>query len=369
MSIRARLSSSLLAGALAAAALLALPASGAAQPACSGTGEHLMSWPDAAPVWQFCWLRPQDSSGHSGSGLEIRDVHYNGHLVLKRGHVPMLNVQYVPGGCGCYRDWQDQQVIFQADNIITQGVYAEPDVPAQTVCDTGGSGGDIGSFNGVAAEKFADPLVMTTQFQAGWYRYTMKWKFWMDGRIQPVFGFAAVDASCVSFTHRHHAYWRLDFDIDNAENDIVTEGPDPATGGGGGAGRPGPRPQIQVLATEGMRRNNQPNLTWSVIDSGTHRGYRIVPGTETELPADAFSQGDLWALVYHDNEIDDGHTIGQGTCEVDFSPWLNDEALFGDVVVWYRTGANHLGGDIDDCHIVGPTLVPIGDWSVGGGPH
>ena len=244
-------------------------------------------------------------------------MHYNGHLVLKRGHVPMLNVEYEPGGCGCYRDWQDQQVVFQADNVITQGVYAEPDVAAETVCDTGGSGGDIGSFNGVSAEKFADPLVLTTQFEAGWYRYTMKWKFYMDGRIQPVFGFAAIDASCVSYTHRHHAYWRLDFDIDNPENDIVTEAAAPPPGGGGG-GRPGPRPQVQVLQTEAKRVNNQPNLTWTVTDSATHRGYRIVPGEETELAADDFSIGDLWALAYHANEIDDGHDIGD--CPVDVRP-------------------------------------------------
>ena len=62
--------------------------------------------------------------------LEIRNVYYNGHLVLKRGHVPILNVKYETGGCGgpslCYRDWQDEQSEFQADNIITQNSYAEP---------------------------------------------------------------------------------------------------------------------------------------------------------------------------------------------------------------------------------------------------
>ena len=90
----------------------AMPAS--AQPACSGPDERLMSWPDVNPVWQFCWLRPADSSGANGSGIEIRDVHYNGHLVLKRGHVPIVNVQYDSGSCGganhCYRDWTNTRV-------------------------------------------------------------------------------------------------------------------------------------------------------------------------------------------------------------------------------------------------------------------
>ena len=337
-------------------------ASALSQPVCNPPDEHLMSWPDVNPVWQFCWLRPADSSGLQGSGLEIRKVYYNGHLVLKAGHVPMLNVEYEPGGCGCYRDWQDQQVVFQADNVVTPNVYAEPTVPAQTVCDTGGSGGDVGSFNGVSAEKFSDPLVLTTQFEAGWYRYTMKWKFYMDGRIEPVFGYASINASCVSFTHRHHAYWRLDFDIDGPDNDIVTEGPNPGTGGRGR-----PKPPIMNLSTEQKRLNNRPNLTWSVADTGTHRGYRLVPGSETELPVDAFSIGDVWALRYHPSEIDDGH--GLGDCPVEFEPWLNSETLPGDVVVWYRTGSNHPGGDLDDCHTVGPMLVPFGNWAPDGGGH
>jgi hypothetical protein len=352
--------------AVAAAALLAAP-SASAQPACNLSGEHLMSWPDANPVWQFCWLRPQDSSGSRGSGLEIRDVYYNGHMVLKRGHVPMLNVQYNPGGCGCYRDWQYQQDYFTSDGIITQGVYAEPTSPPLTVCDVGGgvdtcTSGQPNCFNGVAAEKLADRLILTTQFEAGWYRYMMKWRFFLDGRIQPVFGFSAVNASCINYTHKHHAYWRLDFDIDGPDNDIATEGPNPSPGP-----RPGPRYPIVPLQTETMRVANRPDITWSVIDSQTHRGYRIVQGDEVALPADTFSEGDLWLLKYNANEIDDGGTISN--CPVNFTNFLNGESTVGDIVVWYRTGWLHIGGDLADCDQVGPTLYPIGDWSPPPGPH
>jgi hypothetical protein len=359
-------------GAFVLAGVILGAATAGAQPVCNLAGEHLMSWPDVDPVWQFCWLRAPDSSGSNGSGVEIRNVYYNGHLVMKRGHVPMLNVQYLQTSCGCdcYRDWEDQQDYFLADNIITPDVYAEPTSPTQTVCDVGGgidvcSSGDPNCFRGVAAEKLADRLILTTQFEAGWYRYTMRWRFYLDGRIEPVFGFSAVNAGCVSCTHKHHAYWRFDFDIDSAGNDIVSEGPNPSVSGGNG--RPGPKPHITVLPLETMRLNNQPNVTWSVTDTGTHRGYRIVPGIETALPADAFSQGDFWAFQYHPNEIDDGH--GLGNCPVDFNGWLNGESLNGDVVVWYRAGWLHEGGDLVDCDQVGPTLYPIGDWSLSGGGH
>jgi hypothetical protein len=341
-----------------------------AQPACNLTGEHLMSWPDVNPVWQFCWLRPADSSGSNGSGIEIRDVYYNGRLVMKRGHVPMLNVQYIQTSCGCncYRDWEYSQSHFTSDGIVTPHVYAEPTSPPITECDAGGgvdtcTSGQPNCFDGVAAEKLADRLILTTQMDAGWYRYMIKWRFYLDGRIEPVYGFGAVNAGCVSCSHKHHAYWRFDFDIDGAGNDIVTEGPNPADGGG----RTGVRPPLVVLPTETMRVNDYPGITWSVIDSQTRRGYRIVPGAETALPADNFSQGDLWALIYHAGEIDDGHTLGQ--CPVDFSSWLNGESLAGDVVLWYRTGWLHVSGDLSPCELEGPTLYPIGDWSPPPGPH
>jgi hypothetical protein len=352
-----------LAAALFAAAILCAAAPAAAQPACNLAGEHLMSWPDNNPVWQFCWLRAPDSSGSNGSGLEIRDVYYNGHLVMKRGHVPMLNVEYLQTSCGCdcYRDWEYQQDYFKADNIITPHVYAEPTLPAQTVCDVGGgqdvcSQGQPNCFDGVAAEKLVDRLVLTTQFEAGWYRYVMRWRFYLDGRIEPVFGFGAVSAGCVSCTHKHHAYWRFDFDIDGSVPNVVTEGPNPAQ-----ASRPGPRPRIVALPSETMRVVNYPGITWSVTDPAAHRGYRLVPGIETSLPADSFSQGDLWALRYNANQIDDGH--GLGNCPVNFAPWMNNESLNGDVVLWYRTGWLHVGGDLADCDQVGPTLYPVGDWS------
>ncbi len=328
----------------------------AAQASCSGN-EHLMSWPDTDPVWQFCWLRPAQSSGNSGSGIELRNVYYNGHLVLKRAHIPILNVEYLPGGCGCFRDWMNGEVRFEADNVISPG-YAEPTVPPVTVCDAGGSGGDVGSFTGVAAEKLADELILTSQTSAGWYRYIMKWKFHLDGRIEPYIGFAAVADSCISFTHKHHAYWRFDFDIDGPGSDVVTEGPAPVPPGG----RPGPRYPTVNLPTEAMRKM-RPALTWSVADSVTHRGYRLVPGAETELPVDTFSVGDVWVLKYKSNELDDAGQSGP-PCAIKFNNLLNPpEGLSSDLVLWYRTGAYHQGGELDDCHEVGPVLVPFGDWS------
>jgi hypothetical protein len=336
-----------------------------------------MSWPAESPVWAFCWLRPADSSGASGSGLEIRDVHYNGHLVLRRGHVPIINVQYdrAGGGCGganrCYRDWMYAERSYLSDNVCPppNGAncgYAEPACPPVTVCEHP-TGEDVCKvppedcervcFTGVSAEKLADRLILTSQTSAGWYRYTMKWTFFLDGRLQPFFGFAAVTDNCVNFPHHHNAYWRLDFDIDGPTDDVVTEGLESAPPARGGR-----KPPIVLLRTEAMRLHSQPGLTWSVADEQTRRGYRLVPGAETDYPADEFAVGDVWLLNYSAKELDD---VGQSgpACAIKIGNYLGGEPLSRDVVVWYRTGAPHAAAELDDCHAVGPMLRPFGDWS------
>ncbi len=325
----------------------------AATPVCTGNA-RLMQWPATNPVWEFCFLRPQASSGPNGSGLELRDVYYRGHLVLKQAHAPILNVKYASGAsCNCYRDWSFQEVRFQADNVIAPG-YSEPTSPPLTVCDTGGNGGDVGSFTGVAAEKLADRLILTTQFGAGWYRYTMKWKFFLDGRIVPWFGFAALNASCVAFDHTHHVYWRLDFDIDGAVGDSIEPGPPPGIPAGGSGG------PFKFKSTE-FTRLADPSLTWIVRDGATGLGYRVLPGKST-VP-DAFAVSDYWFLKYRSTEIDDSGQPGPA-CAIKFNGFLNGESIEDtDVVVWLRGGAFHKGGQLDDCEPTQFTLEPVGDWN------
>ncbi len=336
---------------VALAAVLVLAARAEATPTCPDSF-HLMQWPTSSPVWEFCWTQAPNSSGSNGSGLEIRDVTYNGHLVLARAHTPIINVNYDPGGCGCYRDWALTETRFEADNVVFPG-YAEPTSPPKTVCDRGGSAGDVGDFYGVAAEKLSDHLILTTQFESGWYRYTMKWIFWLDGRIDPRFSFAAVSAGCAPYSHKHNVYWRFDFDVDGAGGDRLTE----SRSGAITRSRSFPRPTM---------RRTYPGTTWTVDDVVTHRGYRIVPGAETEDVADGYAVGDLWLLGQRDDELDDSSVPGN-MCAIRIGAFLHDRpaprVYNGDLVVWYRGGAFHYASALDDCHTVGPTLEPVGDWS------
>jgi hypothetical protein len=315
----------------------------AAAQACDA--DHAIAWPESSPVWQICWVSPPNSSGIDGSGLEIASVHYNGKLVLYGGHVPVLNVKYDPGGCGgiggSYRDWAYELAPFEADNVIRPG-YAEPTVPPQTVCDHPGTDG--GSFEGVAAEKLADRLILTTQLRAGWYRYVHTWTFFLDGTLQPGFRFTAVDNPCTPLAHYHNVYWRLDFDLEGSANDAVDEYD-------AGTWRP--------MITEAQRlRSPATGRTWRVRDKVTGSGYEVIPAPEEDV-ADAWSVADMWALAYGDNELDDGGATGDLDGDrAHMDRYVTGQSIDGtDVVFWYRAGFRHDGPA--DCEIAGPTLQPI----------
>jgi hypothetical protein len=307
--------------------------------------DHAIAWPDSNPVWQICWVSPPNSSGIDGSGLEIMSVHYNGRLVLYGGHVPVLNVRYDPGGCGgiggSYRDWAHELARFDADNVVRPG-YAEPTVPPQTVCDHPGTDG--GTFEGVAAEKLADRLILTTQLSAGWYRYVHTWTFFLDGTLQPGFRFTAVDNPCTPLAHYHNVYWRLDFDIEGSANDAIDEY-DSGT--------------WTTMSSEAQRlRSPATGRTWRVRDKVTGSGYEVVPAPEEDV-ADGWSVADMWALAYGDGELDDGGaTMDLDGDRAHMDRYVTGQGIDGsDVVLWYRAGFRHDGPA--DCEIAGPTLQPI----------
>ncbi len=321
---------------------------------CSATPTGHVEWPADNPVWSFDFIRPQNSSGSDGSGLELRDVYYNGRLVFKRAHTPVLNVEYDGSGCSCFRDWADSEAGFATDGIRAGSESCFADATAGnviTTCDLSG-GGDAGSFRGIAAEEFDGPggvreLVLTSHMSAGWYRYRIKWHFYSDGRVWPEFSFAAASATCTSQAHRHHVYWRFDFDIDGADGDVIRE-VNPTAG------------TETALTTEAARTWGNPadGIYWTVSDNTTGAGYQVVPSAaDLLLPVDAFSKTDALALRYNASEIDDGSS----SCAINYNSMVNGQAIAGeDVVFWYRSGALHTGGNPWECDIVGPTLVPFG---------
>lgn len=89
-------------------------------------------------------------------------------------------------------------------------------------------------------------------------------------------------------------YWRFDFDIEGAPNDLLE------------------RflffifwADWDAVKTEVSQPRSLVGFVWRVRDKVTGRGYRVVPGSDNGI-ADSFAVADNWALRYWGTEIDDG---------------------------------------------------------------
>lgn len=356
-----------------------------ASPNCGVTGANQQTTPrntagsatltitdNGNTIWQMSVTRPSISAGTMASAIELKDVKYKGKSVLKRGHVPILNVKYVNDACGPYRDWQYQEGQFAtgtgAFTDLAAGVRDLGTFQATTALE---NGTDTGNFRGVAIYRQGSEVVLVTEMEAGWYRYINEWRFDMNGTIRPRFGFGATTNGCTCLTHDHHVYFRLDFDVFQSNNTMYEVIGDP-TAEFAERGR-------KITLEERFTRSATQQKYYRIV--GGKRSYRLIPGPLDGI-ADTFGRGDMWLLRWKSGttnlqqEIDDGHTSISSNCEADLAQFTNNEATDNqDIVVWYHAtvrhspttnsfmctptgrgipGRNILTGD----KVVGPDLVP-----------
>jgi hypothetical protein len=305
-------------------------------------------------LWSLIVVRPRDSSPTTfakGSGVELRQVHYRGRLVLWQAHVPILNVLYDDGVT--FRDWQNQETPFLVDGTDPVGSgWRVCTSPPATILE---SGTDAGNFQGVALWYDAGELRIVSEVQAGWYRYVSDWRLRDDGTIGPRFGFAGTRNPRTCMRHQHHVYWRFDIDIEGAGRDVIQQ-----------RGLIFPqRPAWTSIIRETSRRRSFLTRQWRVTDRDTGRGYSISPGV-ADGTADAYGVSDLWFLRYRGTELDDGVSVVGGSpaqTQTQLDQYVTGESIDGtDVVVWY---AGHFLHDEEhpsphQGHIIGPELRPIG---------
>lgn len=332
------------------------------------TGVNHVTWPAGNPVWDFCWARPADSSGSAGSGVELIDVRYKGTLILGRAHVPLLNVKYAPNvsACGganlCYRDWLFSEQDFACSPC--QDAAGAPvsctefsavqctgtAVPATTVCQHPGT--DAGNFSGVAVEDFGTSLRLTSQCMTGWYRYIPVWEFFADGTIQARFDATSVDATCVAYTHEHHAYWRFDFDVNGSAGNFVDE----MLPGGGTQRVTTERNFIDTSPSRSRWRIGNAGSPWAV-EVARNAGDGAAGDTNPSVPND-FPIADGWVLAYNAGEITDATPVNG--CGAGLNAFDTNQPVDGaDIVLWVRAGALHegeAGGMAQDCSMFGPTI-------------
>jgi hypothetical protein len=306
-------------------------------------------------LWDLVVVRPRDSSGTNGSGVELRAVDYRGQRVLFRAHLPILNVAYDPegqaSGCGpTYRDWQHEESCFTAEgDEPVAGFRLCPSAP-QTILESGVDGGD---FRGVALWLDGEELVIVSQLRAGWYRYVSEWRLSADGTIRPRFGFAAAANPCTCKVHVHHAYWRFDFDILAPNGNVIQEHNDPPVLS---------TSNWHTIRQEVRRARVGQSRYWRVRNIRASQGYAIRPGP-ADGNADDYGAGDLWVLRYHPEELDDnqGFTTDPHRSRAGLDRFLTGESVERqDLVVWYGAHFTHDAGPGAEAagHRVGPDLVP-----------
>ena len=356
-----------------------IPSAGQGTTSNGTAGQYQLTvFQNGGPLWEMLVIRPSASSGRSSerSGIELRDVRYRGKSVLKRGHAPILNVQYENNTCGPYRDWQYQEGMFNAPSEgatdPAPGIrILAPGQIATTALDTGN---DTGNFRGVAvyfpssglgtADALGNAIsgreiIMVSEMNAGWYRYIMEWRFALDGTIRPRYGFGAINNSCVCAAHNHHVYWRFDFDIVSPVNNIYQ-----VEGGGTFS---------QLIENETTRlRNFSVNRSFLIQNSTSDEAYLLQPNL-TDQTTDAYGGGDVWFLRYQAGaggepaELDDPNT----STAANLTPWLNNESLSNqDSVIWYAghflhsdNGASinpdRSGNVLSGEFVIGPDIRPL----------
>jgi Cu2+-containing amine oxidase len=280
-----------------------------------------VQWPSANnPIWRFNWTL---ADSPDAEGIAITSAYFHGREVFYKASLPSLRVQY-DGPCGPYKDPLNynnaQPIPVNKVNVYTIGFWG---------------------FLAVVAEAY---------HTIGNYKLTERWYFWNDGTVAPRLFSAGLQCN---YNHRHHVYWRFDFDIDGAGNDLALEYNTSTPDLGWGPGWHTKQNEIVRLKNSSTRR------CWAILNKGgSYPGYMIIPGP-TDTTADAFSTGDLWVLRYHGAEDQHGR---QGSAYDDvMAPLLNFEPTDGqDLVLWYCAHLNHEAADgAAEVHSVGPNLIPF----------
>jgi hypothetical protein len=109
-------------------------------------------------------------------------------------------------------------------------------------------------------------------------------------------------------------------------------------------------------------KNPSSNRKWKNKNQQTGKGYTISPGSN-DGTADSFGRGDIWFLINHPNQFDDGVEAIGPPYEALIDNFVNHELIKNrDVVVWYGAHFTHTTKhDYDGAtgHIVGPDLRPL----------
>lgn len=271
-----------------------------------------VNWPPEAPVWSFLWELVDGDS----EAIAFRDVRFKGRKVLDKASLPMIRVRYDSG----------------------DGPYKDP-------LGIANMQGPVKVYEHV--QSGFRHLVVESYHRIGRYHLVNRWFFRQDGLILPQLHSAGLQHNA---SHQHHVYWRFDFDIDGAANNLALA--HMTVWGEWGYG-----PGWMPLRQEAWQTSASAN-SWAVLNKATNLGYLIDRGPN-DKPSDAFEPADIYAVAYHGAEDMNGR-LGNGyTAQIDTH--INNENIDGkDLVLWYVSHLHHdYPGPEFEWHVCGPLLWPL----------
>jgi hypothetical protein len=257
--------------------------------------------------WSFDWDLQELN------GLVLKNVHFRNRKVMHKASLPVIRVKY-----------DDDTGPFN-DQLGSDGFAKYTDCNDKYVCSA--------SFEWDATQW----LELRCGCHIGAYRLHQVWQLGRDGRIKPLVYSRGIHAAV---NHVHHAYWRLDVDIDGREHNDVWVNDGENWG----------RYTVETAVVK------QPGRRWAVVNNRTGRGIWIAPGPN-DGHADGFSKADFAIRRYHDSEDEPwpfGCWSGLGYDE-------NEPVADSDIVVWYIAHLFHVAiheeeGSLGEWHDCGPLL-------------
>lgn len=212
----------------------------------------------------------------------------------------------------------------------------------------------------------------------GAYTYVLDWTLYDDGTIEPAVGatgalqrsspiieqpFGRVlseDPDTQWLSHTHNYYWRLDFDLGDAENDdVVVETQQKFD-------KDGHRMTTRNAFTTEQARRIEPKTyqSWQLFENASYdsitnpaRGYQIAPQHHghrmTRPEVEPYTDYDIYITVAKDCErFASENSLFNPECDSHVLEFANDEPLENeDIVVWHRVAFHHVPRNEDQRHM------------------
>jgi hypothetical protein len=270
--------------------------------------------------WSFSW---EIGSAHA-EGLVLRNVRWKDTKVLHKASMPVIRVKYrgnasdIDAGCGPY-----------ADRISSLSHLN-------------------GQTTNVVARFFGNNLMEIAVFsEIGGYDLYQAYYFHTSGRFEPLLyssGWSCHESTSEN-DHKHHPYWRLDFDVDGVANRVRHA----MTVSGGGTST------AAYTSESGFTvPSNATGIVWTVANGSSGKSVRARAPDNERADANGplwfgFGQRDVHVRRYHFAE-DEGWAFAATSQLGYFTPAETTDDQ--DVVFWAVAHLSHTWSqaDVDNPH-------------------